>query len=573
MKYIFLLLFLFVAFLDANTLNIQKDGDAFTNFEMEVYEDKSAALSLEDIEKKEFHTRDNTLSTGYSQSAFWLRVKVKNSTNKLLKYYFYATESFADSVEFYALDSKNNITKKGKAGLSIVKSDNKIHNTNPKFAFVLHAGETKELYIRQYGVYPNYTSFYIMNAPTLSQYKLKIEKILMLYLGALLALIIYNFFIYLSSRDIVYLFYVGYTLSFGLWQLTIGGFYPFNENSSTYAAYSTGVFIPLWISMLAFFARKILDTKNLLPAHDKFILFIGYLYLFLAALCFVDIYIAYRILNMLATFVFPYLLYVGIMSYKSGNKVALFFVVAQGIFLIFSTLFSLLADGYIGYNLLTRYGIVFGSFSEILLFSFALSYKLKLLQEEKLALISGINEQLELKVEERTQELKKLNKALEKSSKQDRLTGILNRYGIDMAFEKEMYRYRRYREKFGVILVDIDYFKAVNDEYGHLVGDEVLKVIVSIIQESIREGDTLGRWGGEEFLIICPEMNLPNLSKLAERICANTRSYKFPIIGHKTVSCGMSVIGEDETKDDLLSRVDEALYKAKNSGRNRVCQI
>jgi diguanylate cyclase (GGDEF)-like protein len=153
----------------------------------------------------------------------------------------------------------------------------------------------------------------------------------------------------------------------------------------------------------------------------------------------------------------------------------------------------------------------------------------------------------------------------------DPLTQLSNRLYIEGMFENEIKRAQRYEKTFAVIFADIDYFKSVNDTYGHETGDSVLKEFANILKSDIRSLDTIARWGGEEFLILCPETNIESAKILAEKLRKNIESYKFKTIGNKTCSFGVSeYTAEDITAKSTIKRADKALYMAKKSGRNRV---
>lgn len=119
-------------------------------------------------------------------------------------------------------------------------------------------------------------------------------------------------------------------------------------------------------------------------------------------------------------------------------------------------------------------------------------------------------------------------------------------------------------------MFDIDHFKKVNDTYGHDVGDYVLESISKIIKTSVRETDIFARWGGEEFLILCAEINIENTEILAEKLRESIGTYNFENVGNITASFGVTIYDEKDDRDTFLKRVDEALYEAKENGRNRV---
>jgi diguanylate cyclase len=160
--------------------------------------------------------------------------------------------------------------------------------------------------------------------------------------------------------------------------------------------------------------------------------------------------------------------------------------------------------------------------------------------------------------------------ALQIISTTDHLTKLNNRKELDFTLEKNENIFKRYNDIFSVILLDIDDFKKVNDTYGHLVGDKVLIDISKILSKFTREIDIVGRWGGEEFLIICPKTNEKEASVVAEKLRKKIEEYPFEKVEHKTISCGVSSYKENDSIDQLLIRADKAMYFSKTEGKNRV---
>lgn len=152
----------------------------------------------------------------------------------------------------------------------------------------------------------------------------------------------------------------------------------------------------------------------------------------------------------------------------------------------------------------------------------------------------------------------------------DRLTGAWNRRRLEESVASEMDRLRRYDHPLSLLLVDIDFFKAVNDRYGHLAGDKVLAQTANRIQAALRTTDSLTRWGGEEFVILCPDTVLSTATILAERLLKIVETTEFQIPETITVSIGVAECLKTETWEEWFSRVDAALYFAKTQGRNQV---
>ncbi len=159
---------------------------------------------------------------------------------------------------------------------------------------------------------------------------------------------------------------------------------------------------------------------------------------------------------------------------------------------------------------------------------------------------------------------------LSKAAMSDHLTSLANRLKLNEKLEEHVMEYERYKRPFSFIIVDIDHFKNVNDTYGHLAGDMVLKQIAGLLRGHCRKNDTVGRWGGEEFVIICSETQLGGAGTLAEHLRVRITSTTFGEVGKVTASFGVAEYYEGISVNDLILNADKALYYAKENGRNRI---
>jgi diguanylate cyclase (GGDEF)-like protein len=166
--------------------------------------------------------------------------------------------------------------------------------------------------------------------------------------------------------------------------------------------------------------------------------------------------------------------------------------------------------------------------------------------------------------------IKAINDKLHNISITDELTGIYNRRKIENVLKRVFAESERYNKEFSVILCDLDFFKRINDNFGHLIGDEVLKKVSNLLTENIRYVDICGRWGGEEFLIICPETDINSACNLAIRLRDLIENSTFKHKERLTVSFGVTSYLYQEEIRNLIKRVDENLYQAKRKGRNIV---
>lgn len=169
------------------------------------------------------------------------------------------------------------------------------------------------------------------------------------------------------------------------------------------------------------------------------------------------------------------------------------------------------------------------------------------------------------------------NETLVRLAAKDGLTGLYNHAYIKERLKQELYRCRRYEHPLSILMIDIDDFKSLNDNHGHVVGDKVLKTLSMLMQEIIRPSDIIGRYGGEEFLVILPQTTSEQSLAVAERIRENIEYYEFEVHPSKnnifqvTVSIGLCAFPDHgHTPEDLIAFADESLYVAKKEGKNRV---
>lgn len=207
-----------------------------------------------------------------------------------------------------------------------------------------------------------------------------------------------------------------------------------------------------------------------------------------------------------------------------------------------------------------------------------IDYELELKQAKQLSESAYIEKEralLELQhlhdeIEQKQSQLMETNAQLLALSNTDKLTGIANRRLFQQQLDSFIDRFNRTGKTFSVLLIDIDFFKKVNDTFGHLVGDIVLKELAQLLMKQARSQDVVARYGGEEFVVLLPDVEVDDSNEIAWAFNQSVDERQWPEIGSLTISIGVATFIEGDTADSVLEFADQALYKSKRDGRNRV---
>ncbi len=406
-----------------------------------------------------------------------------------------------------------------------------------------------------------------------------------LYYGILLALLLYNFILFVSLRDTNYFYYVLYVCGFGLVQLCLNGLaFEYLWPGSPWLA-NTAIPVSMALGMLFMhhFVRTFLDLRRRLPVGNRIIL--GFIF-FHTTMVVLSLLIDYRTAVLLGTAaVFPgaaAIFGVSLILARRGDRAAQILLLAWAVLLIGTTAYAMVSFGLLPKVFITEYGMQIGSALEMILLSFALAWRFAALRNENIRIAQTARNELEVRVDERTSklsstlhELASANERLRESNLRDGLTGVYNRRYFDAEFESMLAECRKTGHAFGVLVADIDHFKQVNDDAGHLVGDDCLRLTASTIEAVVGQHGSVIRYGGEEFVVLLPGVTPDILAAIAEKI--RLAVAETPLLANGasiplTISVGATMAHSNVTMDwtTLLQRADEAMYKAKHEGRNRV---
>ncbi|TVP61066.1 MAG: diguanylate cyclase, partial [Halomonadaceae bacterium] len=421
------------------------------------------------------------------------------------------------------------------------------------------------------------------------------------YYGIVLVMILYHLFVFRALRERMYLFYSGFITAMPLFVASLNGLafqylWPYStwwNDQAIMFALNGVVFFGL------LFTRDFLDIKR--DTHPLINGTMVVLICIAGLQALSTLFIPYEkvVIStiLLAVTVCLFQLIIGVLRMSHGNAAARYFTTAFMLMLAGGIILALSKFTLLPRNLFTENATQVGSALGIILLSLALADRLnrekkaafvaqqQALEQERLArhaqaetlrVEQEANSQLEMRVRERTDELERVNKQLKALSSHDDLTGLKNRRTFDEGFQTLATNAFRHRLPLAVMVVDIDHFKSFNDNYGHLIGDEALKMVAGLIHQNVtRPGDLAARFGGEEFVVLLTDTPQPGATHVAERIRRGLEQRPFMVAGNPvplTVSIGLTVRvpnSADETAS-LFAEADAALYQAKHAGRNRV---
>lgn len=408
-----------------------------------------------------------------------------------------------------------------------------------------------------------------------------------LYYGVIVGMLLYNLFLFFSLRENSGAYYVIWVGGMLMFMASLNGiaFQYLWPEATQWNDTAIVFFLSLAVLFASLFTFDFLDLQTSEARTSRIVVhFLTALGLIgVAGAFFLPYTIAIRMTIGIAIIAIIAALSIAGIRIRQGFAPARFYIAAWSFVMIGGAILALNKFGLIERNLFTENATQIGSAMEVLLLSFALADRLNIerrlreqAQREAFILQREANIVLEQRVNERTQELEEANRMLKAISVTDALTGISNRRHFDDQLINEIKRAQRSGEPLGLLLIDIDHFKSVNDTYGHQVGDDVLRHIAQLLKSKMRrETDMLARYGGEEFCVLLPNTSPEGAHYVAEQLRETIASVPVLIPGQRTlnltISIGVSALVPDtiEDREKLLAAADAAVYDAKNAGRNR----
>lgn len=522
------------------------------------------------------------LNFGYTHDHLWLSFDLVSTADQLSDWLIEMSYASLDRVSLYSVGADG--IQVQHSGDTLAYGERSIGHRNPLFALRLAPGEQRRLFIRAHSAGSLTLGSRLWSAADFQQYSQKGYVVLALYFGALLALGSYNLLLFAVLRERSFILYVCFVASFGVGALAINGL------GAQYLWPDLGTLgnrlLPLALSLAAtlgvLFARAFLSTARRAPRLDRCLC----VWACLAALATlatlaIEVQRALQLMSIVGLITTVVLLVSGLICVARRVPGARIFVLAWLALLIGGTLLALRNFGLIPSNFVTVNAMQIGSAMEMLLLSLGLAARfnqLKRLQEEaqKQALAAALQQEkvLEQRVAERTEALAEANARLEAQAMQDPLTGLANRTALASHMQQAMSRARRRGELLALVLIDLDGFKDINDEWGHAVGDRVLIEVAARLQAFARGSDLVARLGGDEFILLSEGiLDRQEVLGLAERLL---HVISLPVtLQQQSVSVGASIgisfsDGIEPDIETLMRQADQAMYQRKRSGKQGV---
>lgn len=528
---------------------------------------------------------DGSTEFGFQTGAFWFHAKVLNQHDREPRWVLVQQYALSDYVDVYVRYPDGRV-RHWASGDHRPFDARSIHDRHPNFQFDLPVGQPVELLVRVESQSSMQVPLAMFTPTAFAELARDAQFAIGIYYGILLALFFYNLVLWLMLRDASYFWYLFHLSAFGMVLFTLNGlgFEYLWPDSPWMADKSVPLSICLALIGMQQFARTFLELRKRFPRGNLVSLgFIGFFFLLGIA----SLFLPYRISTPIAARVVLvgvlWIAVAGIVVVRRGYIPARLFMLAWAMFLLGTTMFTLVAFGLLPKTFYTEYGVQIGSALEMLLLSVALGNRYASLRKENDRIISEANVKLERKVAQRTQEvrhalvqLEEAHSRLRDSSRRDGLTGLYNRTHFHDAFEKLLVEARESHRPLSLLMIDLDHFKAINDRHGHLVGDDCLRFTAQRIGKVLRAHDALlARFGGEEFVVGLPGHDLHSAVEVAEELRRSLVESPCLAQGHSlriSASVGVHTIapGTIDDMDVALEIADRAMYAAKANGRDCV---
>ncbi|NOQ32216.1 MAG: diguanylate cyclase [Helicobacteraceae bacterium] len=578
---IFRLLLLFILLpysLFAQTLQLTNNMDGINSLPyMEIFEDPTHKITIEEVKTKPFKLQENfNTSHGLNSSVWWVHMQVQNGYSHDLTWSIKLVFGLIDHVEVWQFSNSSLIKKQLKGDHNIDASQTS-YSDRSVYTFTTDAESENEIYFKIFFEQSGYVELFsnIWSPDYLTPYLEKNINILVAVFAGMFVLLLYNLFILLVLKRRIYFWYILYLFGVLLSLLTfnqVGAHYIWGGSTFLIDLMPILSFVIVNVSFLLF-TRRFLETYKRLKKIDILITIFIVINLIILLLAVIDFRLLATKLLHLSSFSFFFLPFVGAYLWNKGFKIARGYAIASSILSITITITLLRAWGFVPTSEVMYWIPRMGFVVEGVLLALALADRLNIIQQTYVKAQENLNHSLEKEVKKRTFELEEAKKIAENLARKDTLTGVWNRRAFLEMAQLEIDNAHRHNIPLSMVMIDIDNFKSFNDNYGHKIGDIVIKLFADNLNGYTRDTDIFARIGGEEFVMVLPFSDIYDAKNKAESLRAKAEQLKIDapnIKLHTTASFGVAQLKDAESLESLLSRADNAMYYVKNSGRNGV---
>ncbi|GAB3003084.1 sensor domain-containing diguanylate cyclase [Psychrosphaera aestuarii] len=525
------------------------------NSELFMLEDPKRFMNVDDafakFKRGDFvKNDDNRVSFGFTNSIVWAVLPVTNSTDKVKPLVVKIDNAWLDEIDVFFYE-QSVLTKSVQLGDTSSFIDRERQKRMPSVVYTFKPGVTNILF-RFKSADPMTIPVYLGDTDSVDKFEQQNAYFYGALYGALIILLIYNLVLYAYSKELRYSLYSFYLFSFTAFNFTYTG-------HGFWLLWPTDVLKQQWLMPLlmfiyicsgVLFTIEYLQIKKYLPRLYSYrhliygsLATVGCIILFVGSVSFA-VMVQLVILSTMAI----WMLVIGYYSYKNGNPLAKFFVPAILIGTCGAFISSMTTWGLLPYTQWAFRGIEIGMLLEMSLLSVSFGFNFKVAYDARLT--------------------------AEHYARIDPLTSLYNRRALNELVYPVWKLGDRQQSPMSILLIDLDWFKRINDKFGHVVGDDVLKHVARALKKRLRVSDIILRWGGEEFLVFLPDTDLAQAKSVAEQMRRYFDENNVNDFSKITISVGVASGTANKTSfDELVKLADESLYQAKKTGRNQVVSI
>ena len=540
----------------AKPIELKEHLDAFNLIpHIEIFEDKTNRYDIQRILNSPppfIPSHNKLLYYHFSDSSFWFKFELINPDNIPKKYILSIPTAWLDRVELYSIKKGGSYTLQ-QSGDRVASTDKSLKHRSIAFHLTL-SSKNNTFYVKVKSKDALQIPMFIYSLENF-QTSEDIQNLFFAFVsGTIFMMILYAFFYFVYLKDYLYGIYIGYLLTFIIMVLATHGYFLYYlwEDAYDFNEWIYSISFIGYLIFMLWFAKEFLHVKEISPFSNVLLKAAIYLHIPILLLSPVLPYPFMMQFGVISASITPFIVLIpAILSYKRNSFLTRFYLVGWAINMLFYALWALSFFAILPYSILLNNANSIGVLIELLILSLGMVYRVDTIVKSNTQLSSDI--------------------------KTDALTGVLNRHAFNEEFPNHLQKSQHSATSLYFAMLDIDNFKLYNDSYGHPKGDEALKEVANILQESLnRSCDKVYRLGGEEFGLLICERSMQQAITTIERVCKaiELKNIDFDKSEYKVITASFGLVGvhnfENMDYIGIYKAADELLYSAKNGGRNRV---